>query len=90
MLDGPRPVAFLDLAYPEYGVAVECDGEHHRTDKQAYVADVARVRMLEQIDWIVIRVTAEDRPDAWLSRVGIALRKRGCPIPPGIVTTLSA
>lgn len=90
VLDGSRPVAFLDLAYPEYGVAVEYDGDHHRTNRRTYVKDIARLRMLEQRDWIVIRVIAEDRPDAWLSRVAIALRKRGCPIPPGIVTTLSA
>ena len=90
VLDGSRPVAFLDLAYPEYGVAVEYDGDHHRTDRRTYVKDIARLRMLEQRDWIVIRVIAEDRPDAWLSRVATALRKRGCPIPPGIVTTLSA
>ena len=90
VLDGSRPVAFLDLAYPEYGVAVEYDGDHHRTDRRTYVNDIARLRMLEQRDWIVIRVIAEDRPDAWLSRVATALRKRGCPIPPGIVTTLSA
>lgn len=90
VLDGSRPVAFLDLAYPEYGVAVEYDGDHHRTNRWTYVKDIARLRMLEQRDWIVIRVIAEDRPDAWLSRVATALRKRGCPIPPGIVTTLSA
>lgn len=90
VLDGSRPVAFLDLAYPEYGVAVEYDGDHHRTNRRTYVKDIARLRMLEQRDWIVIRVIAEDRPDAWLSRVATALRKRGCPIPPGIVTTLSA
>ena len=90
VLDGSRPVAFLDLAYPEYGVAVEYDGDHHRTNRWTYVKDIARLRMLEQRDWIVIRVIAEDRPDAWLSLVATALRKRGCPIPPGIVTTLSA
>ena len=90
VLDGSRPVAFLDLAYPEYGVAVEYDGDHHRTNRRTYVKDIARLRMPEQRDWIVIRVIAEDRPDAWLSRVATALRKRGCPIPPGIVTTLSA
>lgn len=90
VLDGSRPVAFLDLAYPEYGVAVEYDGDHHRTDRRTHVNDITRLRMLEQRDWIVIRVIAEDRPDAWLSRVATALRERGCPLPLSLVTTLCA
>ncbi len=90
VLDCSRPVAFLDLAYPDYGVAVEYDGDHHRTDRQTYVKDIARLRMLEQRDWIVIRVIAEDRPGAWLSRVATALRERGCLLPSAPVTTLSA
>lgn len=90
VLDGSRPVAFLDLAYPEYGVAVEYDGDHHRMNRQTYVKDIARLRMLEQQGWLVIRVIAEDRPEAWMARVAIALRERGCPLPPVLVTTLSA
>lgn len=66
VLEESRPVVFLDLAYPEYGVAVECDGDHHR----------ASLRMLEQRGWIVIRVTAGDRAGAWLARVATALRDR--------------
>lgn len=90
VLDGSRPAAFLDLAYPEYGVAVECYGDRHRTDRQTSVKDIALLRMLEQRDWIVIRVSAEDRPDAWMSRVASALRERGCVLAAPLVTTLSA
>ncbi|TRW88776.1 hypothetical protein FK535_00355 [Mycolicibacterium sp. 018/SC-01/001] len=90
VLDGTRPVAFLDLAYVEYGVAVEYDGDHHRKDRTTYVKDIARLRMLEQRGWIVVRVIAEDQPAAWLSRVAAALRARGCPLQSGPVTTLSA
>ncbi len=63
-VDGARPVAFLDLGWPEYGVAVEYDGDHHRKDRRQYVKDIARLRMLEAMGWIVIRVIAEDRPEA--------------------------
>ncbi|MBX7448479.1 hypothetical protein GR927_10795 [Mycolicibacterium sp. 3033] len=90
VLDGSRPLAFLDLAYPEYGVAVEYDGDHHRKDRTTYVKDIARLRMLEQRGWIVVRVIAEDRPAAWLSRAATALRERGCPLMPAPLTTLSA
>ncbi|MBX7431151.1 hypothetical protein JDV09_03360 [Mycobacterium sp. Y57] len=77
---GSRPVAFLDLAWPKYLVAVEYDGDHHRKDRRQYVKDINRLRMLEQMGWIVVRVIAEDRPREWLARVEVALRDRGCPL----------
>ncbi|MEH3142774.1 MAG: hypothetical protein PGN37_21945 [Mycobacterium kyogaense] len=79
VLEGSRPVAFLDLAYPEYGVAVECDGN-----------DRALLKMLEQRGWIVVPVVAEDHHGAWLPRVATALRDRGCPLPVAVVTTQCA
>ena len=90
VVDGSRPVAFLDLGWPEYGVAVEYDGDHHRKDRRQYVKDIARLRMLEALGWIVIRVIAEDRPEAWLARVAAALRQRGYRGTTPFVTTLSA
>lgn len=78
VFDGSRPVAFLDMGWSEYGVAVEYDGDHHRKDRQQYVKDIARLRMLKQLGWIVIRVIAEDRPQDWLARAEKALASRGC------------
>ncbi len=75
---GSRPVAFLDLAWPDYGVAVEYDGDHHRKDRRQYVKDIERLRMLDELGWIVIRVIAEQRPKEWLDRVENALLNRGC------------
>ena len=80
VLVGSRPVAFLDVGWPEYKVAVEYDGHHHRKDRSQYVKDIARLRMLEALGWIVIRVIAEDRPEEWLGRVEAALTSRGCSI----------
>lgn len=78
VFDESRPVAFLDMGWSEYGVAVEYDGDHHRKDRQQYVKDIARLRMLQQLGWIVIRVIAEDRPQDWLARAEKALASRGC------------
>lgn len=78
VLDGTRPVAFLDMGWPEYKVAVEYDGDHHRKKRAQYVKDVKRLRMLEEMGWIVIRVIAEDRPAQWLARTEAALLGRGC------------
>lgn len=58
-------------------VAVEYDGDHHRKDRKQYVKDIARLRMLEALGWIVIRVIAEDDPHDWLARVEAALIERG-------------
>lgn len=80
VLDGSRPVAFLDMGWERYGVAVEYDGDHHRKDRRQYVKDIARLRMLEAMGWIVIRVIAEETPTEWLTRVEAALRQRGCPV----------
>lgn len=77
VLVGSRPVAFLDMGWPEVQVAVEYDGDHHRKDRQQYVKDIARLRMLEELGWIVVRVIAEDQSQAWLARVRAALRDRG-------------
>ncbi len=78
VLDGSRPVAFLDMGWEKYGVAVEYDGDQHRKDRRQYVKDIERQRMLEAMGWIVIRVIAEDRPAKWLARAEAALRSRGC------------
>lgn len=74
------PVAFLDMGWPEFKVAVEYDGDHHRKDRLRYVKDIARLRMLEALGWIVIRVIAEDKPSDVVSRVEAALISRGCHI----------
>lgn len=69
---------FLDMGWPEYQVAVEYDGDHHRKNRRQYVKDIARLRMLESLGWIVIRVIAEDKPQDVIARVESALVSRGC------------
>ncbi|MGP4054651.1 DUF559 domain-containing protein [Mycobacterium sp. 4D054] len=78
ILEDSRPVAFLDLGWRQFKVAVEYDGDHHRKNREQYVKDIARLRMLEERGWLVIRVIAEDRPAHWLARTEAALQKRGC------------
>jgi Protein of unknown function (DUF559) len=77
---GHRPEAWLDMGWPEFKVAVEYDGDHHRRDRRQYVKDIARLRMLEALGWIVIRVIAEDIPHDVISRVQAALISRGCTV----------
>jgi hypothetical protein len=80
VLRGVTPVAWLDMGWQDFQVAVEYDGDHHRKNRRQYVKDIARLRMLEALGWIVIRVIAEDTPREWLARVEAALINRGCAV----------
>jgi very-short-patch-repair endonuclease len=66
------------MGWREFMVAVEYDGDHHRKDRKQYVKDITRLRMLESLGWIVIRVIAEDKPQDVIARVATALASRGC------------
>jgi len=58
-------------------VAVEYDGDQHRTDRHQYRKDVSRLQMLERMGWIVIRVLAGEHPMDVLQRIRHALARRG-------------
>jgi len=58
-----RFIARVDLAYPQWRIAIEYDGDHHRTDRNQWRTDIRRHRALEDEGWIVIRVTQLDLRD---------------------------
>ncbi len=68
--------AYLDMGWEDIKVAVEYDGDQHRTDRKQYVKDIRRLEMLEHRGWIVVRVVAEDHPFDILRRVRAALTHR--------------
>ncbi|OBH24343.1 hypothetical protein A5692_00265 [Mycobacterium sp. E342] len=74
---GWRLVGVLDMGWEDYMVAVEYDGDQHRTDRRQYVRDQWRLAKLAEMGWVVIRVIAEDKPDDILNRVSRALDRRG-------------
>jgi very-short-patch-repair endonuclease len=69
-------IAYLDMGWEDFKVAVEYDGEQHRTDRRQYTWDIRRLEILERRGWIVIRVVAGDRPEDILRRVRAALAQR--------------
>ncbi|HXS84491.1 MAG TPA: hypothetical protein VN741_02510, partial [Mycobacterium sp.] len=77
VLDGSRPVAFLDMGWEEFKVAAEYDGDQHRRDRSQYVKDIRRHEVVDDLGWHVVRVVAEDRPQVVVDRVDAALRRRG-------------
>jgi hypothetical protein len=76
--EGWRTVGVLDMGWERCKVAVEYDGDHHRTDRRQYARDQWRIRRLEALGWIVIRVIAEDKPEDVVRRVRDARTRRGC------------
>ena len=67
-----------DLAYPEYKVAIEYEGDVHRLDLRTFRDDIDRRERFEDAGWRVIRVTADHllRPNALIDRIRFALGTR--------------
>jgi Protein of unknown function (DUF559) len=72
----------VDMGWREWKVAVEYDGVQHWSDRYQRSWDIDRIAMLESIDWVVVRVSAEilSRPHVIVERVVARLRAAGCPI----------
>lgn len=70
-------VAYLDMGWEEPMVALEYDGDHHRTDRRQYVKDIRRAEMVDRLGWHVVKVIKEDRPHDIINRVWNALALRG-------------
>ncbi|WP_116952700.1 endonuclease domain-containing protein [Jiangella endophytica] len=49
-----------DLSYPRLRIAIEYDGDHHRTDQRQWRRDRFRDEQLRDAGWIVIVLTADD------------------------------
>jgi very-short-patch-repair endonuclease len=69
-------IAYLDMGWEDVKVAVEYDGDHHRSDRYQYNWDVRRSEVLHRLGWTVIRVVAGDRPAEIVRRVKSALADR--------------
>ena len=46
-----------DLGYPELKLAIEYEGDHHRSSPGQFNSDIERRQLLEAEGWIVLRVT---------------------------------
>ncbi|GAS94198.1 uncharacterized protein RMCC_1164 [Mycolicibacterium canariasense] len=73
---GTRMIAKVDMGWRSLKVAVQYDGRHHQTERGQYVRDRRIERELQALDWIVIRVIAEDSADDIVARVAAALAQR--------------
>lgn len=69
-------IAYLDMGWEDIKVAVEYDGDHHRSDRSQFGWDIRRLERLQHRGWIVIRVVAGDRPADIVRRVRSARARR--------------
>jgi very-short-patch-repair endonuclease len=56
--DGER-LGMPDLAWPEYRVAGQYEGDHHRS-RQQFRGDLRRDEKFLDHDWKIVKVTADD------------------------------
>lgn len=73
---GAASTFYLDMGWEDLMVAVEYDGEQHRTDRWQYTKDIRRSEELARLGWIIVRVVAGDRPPDIVRRVREALQRR--------------
>ena len=69
-----RPKYYLDMGWEDLKIAVEYDGDHHRTDRAQFARDITRLEELADLGWTVIRVAAGTPPREILDRVHRAWR----------------
>lgn len=83
-VEDPRTgqVRLLDLAWEDIGLALEYDGDGHRT-KEQWRRDEARRDELASRGWTLARATGADtwRPQRMLERLARTMGERGVPVP---------
>jgi hypothetical protein len=71
-------IACLDMGWGDIRLAVEYEGDQHRTDRRQFNKDIRRVEAVAELGWILVRVTAEDTPGGIIARVSAAWQRRAC------------
>lgn len=78
--DDGRFLGCSEIAYPYRKVAVECEGDHHRTDRTQWNHDITKYQAYGEAGWLVVRLTGtlvrQHRAEA-VRRVRAALTRRG-------------
>lgn len=69
-------IACLDMGWQDIKLAVEYEGDHHRTDQRQFNRDIRRAETLAEIGWTVVRVTAADTAGGVIARVAAAWARR--------------
>ena len=70
-------IGVVDMGWRELKIAVEYEGDHHRTSRRVFHKDIKRIDALIERGWIVIRVTSVDTEGGIIRRIEDAWTARG-------------
>ena len=69
-----------ELTFPRFQIALEYEGDHHRTERSQWFRDIEKYQLYAEAGWEVVRVTARslyrDRPRL-IKQIHDALTRRG-------------
>lgn len=71
-------VAVLDMGWEDIKLAVEYDGDHHRSDRQQFNRDIRRAEAIAELGWTNVRITTLDTAGGAIARVSAAWQRRTC------------
>ncbi|OBI51967.1 hypothetical protein [Mycobacterium sp. E787] len=69
-------VAVVDLGWEDRKIALEYEGDHHRTDRRQLRRDIERYEALDTTGWITVRVAADHTRGGVLARLATAWARR--------------
>ncbi|KQO99372.1 hypothetical protein ASF30_05340 [Leifsonia sp. Leaf264] len=72
-----RLIARGDLAYPEYRMLLDYEGEQHRLDRSQWNRDLTRFNDIQDVDWYSMRIGSEHPLPEVVARIRAALLRRG-------------
>ncbi|MGA5463643.1 hypothetical protein [Mycobacterium sp. NPDC050041] len=67
---------YIDMGWEDLKLAVEYEGDHHRTSKELYAYEIQRAEDIRELGWLVMRVAARTREVDVLDRIQRAWRMR--------------
>lgn len=66
---GSKKTYYLDMGWEQEKLALEYDGDHHRSDRKQFARDITRLEELAGLGWLIIRVAAGNPPEEVLARL---------------------
>lgn len=68
---------YIDLAYPQWKIAIEYDSDEHRVHKARWQKDLHKNEVLHLLGWSVLRISVADlaNPEQFLRRLNAAITR---------------
>lgn len=73
-------IGYTELAYPQWRVLIEYEGDHHRTSRKQWNRDIEKHARCVALGWTVLRITSAHlypSPAPAVARIRVALERTG-------------